>query len=158
MGLKEKLEERKERQEAINYFRQNNDAFMSPSRYLIITISAFLMAFVGALIQAVFTSGTGISFGLFYLVAAYLIAMSAKRTSTMVNDNVIMISMVAYVLMIVLSKLFLVWLPMFGFSHIFMALTNIKLWNMAFKMVITPNVFAWLSYIMGGIELYYLLR
>lgn len=158
MGLKEKMAERKERQEAINYFRKNNDAFMSPARYIVITLSVLAMAFLGALIQAVFTVGTRISFGIFYFVAAYLIALAAKKTSTMVNDNVLMISMAGYVLMIVLSKMFIFWLPMAGLSHLLTALTSGWLWNIGFKMVLSTNVFGWLAFVMGGYELYMLLR
>lgn len=158
MGFKEKMAEHKERQEALQYFRANNDAFMSPAKYLLIFLLMLVMSFVGALIQAVFTLGTGISFGIFYFVAAYLIAWATKKTASSVNDNVIILGMMAYVLMILLTKLLMIWLPLAGFSHLLSVLTSLSMWNFAFKMVISSGVFAWISYILAGYELYMILK
>ncbi len=158
MGFKENLEQRKERKEAMEYFRQNNDAYMSLGQYIKVIFFVLIGAIGGAIIQSIFTLGTGIQFGFFYYLGAYFICMMAKKSTKMVNDHVLMICMIVYVLMVILGKSFLFSISIYGINGIFYIFLDMNIWRMAINSLLVVDPIGWFIYVSGGYELYRLLR
>lgn len=158
MGLKEKLEERKERQEALKYFRSNNDAFMSIDRYVIIFLAVLLVSIITALVQAIFTIGTSISFGLFYLLGAYFIAVVTKKLATTINEYITIIAFIGFILMIIMSRMFTFAIPIYGVLNFYVPLFQSSWWALAITSIVSPDIFGWIMYIIAGYELFTLLK
>lgn len=157
MGLKEEYEKRKQRREAVQYFRSNNSAFLSPKQYTIVIISILLISLLGGFIQAAITSGTGIRFGIVYLLDAYLIAMVAKKVSSYVNGKVRMICYIGYVIAILTTPIFMIGIQI-GLPIIPALLLQPEAWLMAIQSILQPNILGWISYLIGAYELSMLLK
>ncbi len=157
MGLKEELQKRKERREAVQYFRRNNDAFLSPKQYVIVIVSILLISLVSGFIQAAITTGTTIRFQFVYLLSAYLIAMIAKKTSSFVNSKVRIICYVGYIISIISTPIFTISIVI-GLNHIPTLLFNPQMWLNALNIILQPDLFGWLFYILGAVELTTLLK
>lgn len=157
MGLKEELQKRKERNEAIKYFRQNNDAFLSPGKYIYITLCIIGISLVSGFIQAALTTGTGWRLGFVYLITAYLIALVAKKASSYVNNNVKIICYIGYVIAIISTPIFMT-ANYIGLHYLPSLLFNVSMWINALTSLLQPDIFGWIFYIMGAYELTILLK
>lgn len=67
-------QEYKERKEAQDFFRQNNDMFLSPQEWVKVIISGFIGAILLGVVLAALTIGTGWSFSILYIVIGLAIA------------------------------------------------------------------------------------
>lgn len=157
MGLKEDLESRKQRREAMQYFRKNNDAFLSPTQYAIVIVSILAISLVSGFIQAAITTGTSIRFGIVYLISAYLIAKIAKKVSPYVNPNVRIMCFVGYALAIISTPIFVTGIYT-GLGYLPQLLLSLNTWLNALSSILRPDIFGWLFYIMGAYELATLLK
>ncbi|WP_041138324.1 hypothetical protein [Beduini massiliensis] len=157
MGLKEDMQRRKERREAMQYFRSNNDAFLSPAQYAIVIVSILVISLICGFIQAAITTGTTFRFGVIYLLSAYLIAKVAKKTSSYVNPKVRVICYIGYALSIIATPIFVVGI-MIGLNYLPALLLNPQMWIQALTSILRPDIFGWIFYILGAAELTALLK
>lgn len=157
MGLKEDYEKRKQRREAVEYFRKNNSAFLSPKQYAIVIVAVLLISLVSGFIQAAITTGTSIRFGVVYLLTAYLIAWTANKTTSFVNDKVKIICYIGYIIAIISTPIFTSAIYL-GLQYLPTLLFNINMWISALTSILQPDLFGWLFYLLGAYELTMLLK
>lgn len=157
MGLKEDMQKRKERREAMQYFRSNNDAFLSPAQYAIVIVCILVISLVCGFIQAAITSGTTVRFGIVYLLSAFLIAKVAKKTSSFVNPKVRVICYIGYALSIIATPIFNFAIAV-GLQYLPALILEPQMWVYALNAILRPDIFGWIFYILGAAELTALLK
>lgn len=72
--MKESWKEYKERKEAQNYFRQNNDQFLSAEQWVKTIVAGVLGAVFMGIVHGAITLGIGMDFSILYIVIGYAIA------------------------------------------------------------------------------------
>lgn len=157
MNLKEEYEKRKQRREAVNYFRKNNDAFLSPEKTLLLVLAVLITSIIGALIQAIVTSGTSIRFGIIYILIAYMIYAICHRFTSFFSKKVVTIAYIGYVVAILATPICSLALYT-GLNYLPQFLLTPSLWLSSLQNIALTNPISWFSYILGGIELYYLIK
>lgn len=72
--MKESWKEYKERQEAKNYFRQNNDQFLSPKAWFKTILAGLIGAVLMGIVHGAITMSISINFSILYIVIGYAVA------------------------------------------------------------------------------------
>ena len=106
MNFKEKMEERKQRKEAISYFRKNNSEFFSASKWcLLILVVLGSSILLGLLLGELFNQ-INLIFSYAFLLVAYLIVQICVKIAKTTNRQLMILCMVGYTLMIITCYIF----------------------------------------------------
>lgn len=113
--MKNSWEEYKERKAAQNYFRQNNDLYLS-SRQWIKTISASLLGAIAlGIILGAITLRLNMNFSILYIVIGYAVANIVTSVSGVSSKQMGIVSGCMTLFAFFVSRLFL-FVLLFGFS------------------------------------------
>ncbi len=103
--MKESWKEYKERKEAQNYFRQNNDQFLSSQQWIKTILSCLVGALFLGVVHGAITMGIGIDFSILYIVIGYAFANIATSVSGVSSHQVALVSAVMTFLAFFISRL-----------------------------------------------------
>lgn len=86
--MKESWKEYKERKAAQNYFRQNNDQFLSGEQWIKTIVAGVIGAVLMGVVHGAITLGIGMDFSILYIVIGYAIANIVTSVSGVSSPQV----------------------------------------------------------------------
>ncbi len=103
--MKDSWKEYKEKREAKNYFRQNNDQFLSSEQWIKTILACLVGALLLGIVHGAVTMGIGIDFSILYIVIGYAIANIATSVSGVSSPQVAIVSAIMTFLTFLISRL-----------------------------------------------------
>lgn len=116
--MKERWEEYKERKAAQNYFRQNNDQFLSGEQWIKTLLASIVSAILMGVVHGAITLRIGMDFSILYIVIGYAIANIMTSVSGVHSPQVAIASAVVTFFAFYISRLsvFVIAYSTFGIS------------------------------------------
>lgn len=153
MNFKEKMEERKQRKEAISYFRKNNSEFFSPAKWCWIIVGVLGSSMILGLLLGELFNQIHLIFSYAFLLAAYLIVQVCIKIARTTNRQLMILCMVGYTVMILFCYTF----TFVGFEYLkYLDLDLLKiLINQIFQ---SQSIVSWIVIILGYGEIVSLMK
>ena len=136
MGFQDKYDEYKERQEAKNYFRRNNDLYLKPDQWVKVILLGIIGAILVGVVLGVIISLIRISSMLFYLVAGYVIGNVVTKVSGVNSKQMGILAAVLAVLSFVVVNMTLMYYPLLQGGMPFQVSILFELFTSAFQQLI----------------------
>ena len=137
MGLKEQYENYKQRQDAKNYFRQNNDTLLTGIDMIKAAVVGILVASVCGYVLMLVLSGIGINLSIFELAIGYVVAYALKKVTGKSGVTLGVIAVICYFVGIVIGYVL----------YLIMQLTS---FGIPLSMMFMPGVTQILQLLFGG--------
>lgn len=151
MKFQKKYEEYRQRQEAKNFFNQNNDYYLKPLDYIKLSVTGIATGTVVSLVFDIIDMQLNMSFMVFYLFTGYAVAYAVLKVARYGSVKTGVICVVSYLLGLWLaSAAVLVYLyQSFGAS-----ISIIHCLQMAFKGMFQADLFTYLFIFAGAFIAY----
>ncbi|MEG0453581.1 MAG: hypothetical protein RR428_09075 [Coprobacillus sp.] len=149
MGFQDKYDEYKERQEAKNYFRRNNDLYLKSDQWVKVIVLGIVGAIVVGIVLGVIISLIHISSMLFYLVAGYVIGNIVTRVSGVNSQQMGILAGVLAVLSFIVVNMTLMYYPLMQLGLPFDISILFELFVSASKQLLIGDLFRTLMAIVG---------
>ncbi len=154
MGIKEDLEERRQREAAKRYFRQNNVEFFDTKMWVKLFFSGFSMAIGCGFLYALFVSFSHIHFQYILGLIGIMIARTLKQVAHTGNRKIALLTVCFYAFSLFMSFVFtsvlMIYTSIPGASFMGL-LTNGLVYRMAFQQITSLHFFTVFIFIFGGI-------
>ena len=137
MGLKEQYENYKQRQDAKNYFRQNNDTLLTGIDMIKAVVVGILVASVCGYVLMLVLSGIGVNLSIFELAIGYAVAYALKKVTGKSGVTLGAIAVICYFVGIVIGYVL----------YFIMQLTSL---GIPFSMLFMPGITQILQLLFGG--------
>lgn len=158
MGWKERIEERRRREEAKSFFRDHNPEFFSSVTWLKLIASGLGMSIVFGLVYTLFVMITHIEFAYVLALLGIAIAKVFKKISHTGNFKIAILTIVFYVLGLYLSYVFQ---TVYYFSSFllnsgfhFSLLFEGMVWHTALSLMADSGIMTGIIYLIGGLYAY----
>lgn len=157
MGWKEDFEEKKQRQEAMEYFRENNVEYFSAETWLKLIITGILLTVGFGILYSLFVRLTHVTFAYILALLGVAIAKVLKKVAKTGNMKVAILTIIFYVASIFMSYVFYCALEYFmaiNYGTIFNYVLEPMVWRSALQMVSNSGLLTGIIYLIGGIYAY----
>lgn len=138
--MKNSWQEYKERKEAQNYFRQNNDLYLSHEQWIKTIVYGLLGAIVLGIVHGAITLSLSVDFSILYIVIGYAIANIVTSVSGVSSKQMGITSACITLFAFFVSRL-LMFVLLFGFSFFSIV--------MAFKALFTSGILDLIFVVVG---------
>lgn len=161
MGLKERLAERKEREEARNFFRQNNEFHLTTEKLIKLIITTILAGLFGSFLYALLLKLVGMNFSLMYILIAYLIAKGARKVTPSSKSTVVIVGATSYIISLLAIYFFYLALQN-GIDILIYTFTNFNVFtsvlSSSISFIVSSSIFNILFCLLGLFEIIRLLK
>lgn len=154
MGLKESLEERRQREEAKRYFRSNNPYFFSSEMWMKLIISGLGVSLGCGLLYGLFTMLVRIQFSYVLALIGVVIAKALRKISGVGNEKLGILTVVLYFFSIVFSFVISIALYNLMAGGSVMVIFNPMVWLAGFTNLFTGSIISSIFYLFGAIYAY----
>ena len=154
MGLKEQLEERRQREEAKRYFRQNNPYYFSTETWIKLVIVGLLVSLGCGLAYGLFTMLVHIQFTYILSMIGIVIARSLKKISQVGNEKLGILTVVLYFVSLIFSQVMSIALYNLALGGSLLVLFNPGLWLSCVMSLFTGSIISSLFYVVGAVYAY----
>ncbi|MEG0365941.1 MAG: hypothetical protein RR585_03835 [Coprobacillus sp.] len=149
MGFQDKYNEYKERQEAKNYFRSNNDMYLKPEQWVKVIALGIVGAILVGVVLGVILSLIRISSMLFYIVAGYVIGNIVTRVSGVNSKQMGILAGVLAFLSFIVVNMTIMYYPLIQMGVSFQGSLLFELFITASKQLLIGDLFRTLMAIVG---------
>lgn len=149
MGFQDKYNEYKERQEAKNYFRRNNDMYLKSDQWVKVIVLGALAAILVGVVVGVVISIIHISSMLFYILAGYVIGNIVTRVAGVNSKQMGILAGVLAFLSFVILNMTLMYYPLVQMGSPFQVTLLFDLFTTALRQLLVGDLFRTLFAIVG---------
>lgn len=154
MSFQEKYKDYKEKKEAKNYFRSQNDLFLDSTQWAKTIGIGLLGAIACGIILGIIIYALHITSALFYLVCGYIIAMMMTRISGIHSQQIAIVSVVMTFLCFVVGEMTWIYLPFYEMGIGLQFVSIVDLFIESIKSLIVGDLFTTIIAILGMIIAY----
>lgn len=157
MNWKEKLEEKRQRDEANRYFHENNPEFFSGTVWLKLIATGLVMAVGCGVLYAAFVALTHLHAAYILGLLGVVIAKVLKKVAKTGNVKIAILTVIFYALSIFLSYGFYYAFEYFiaiDYGTIFNYLFNAGVWKMAMAALTDLGLLTGIIFFIGGVYAY----
>ena len=154
MGWKEKLEEKKQREEAKRYFRSNNPYFFSTEMWIKLIIVGLLVSLGCGVAYGLFTMLIKIEFSYILALIGVVIAKVLRKVAGVGNEKLGILTVVLYFFSIVFSNVVSIAVYFLMIGGNLAGIFTLDIWLLAFTSLFSNSVISSIFYLFGAIYAY----
>lgn len=154
MSWKEKIENRRQQEQARQFFRENNPEFFTTETWLKLVFVGLALAIACGFAYMLFTMVTHVNFSYILALMGIVIARALKKIAHTGNFKIGILTIVFYILALVLSHVFAIIWQMGALNHFFEFLFTPDVWRLAINMMASRGLMTGMIYFIGGAYAY----